>query len=131
MSGNRTRAGDADAGGDLAAPEPGPRGDEALRHDALFREVTGFRPVLWGPSILGYGRYHYRYDSGRAGYPLATGFSPCKDAISICILPGYADFGAILKNLAPTDPCRTAGSGAPVAVHRQLNSVRRCRSDLR
>lgn len=54
---------------------------------------------MWGPSVIGYGRYHYRYDSGREGDFLATGFSPRKAAISVYILPGYADFGAILKDL--------------------------------
>jgi hypothetical protein len=81
-----------------AVPDPRRRG-EALRLDAIFREVTGFRPVLWGPSMVGYGRYHYRYASGREGDALATGFSPRKAAISIYIMPGYADFGPILEDL--------------------------------
>lgn len=65
----------------------------------LCRAVTGFEPVLWGASVIGYGRYRYRYDSGRAGQWVATGFLPRKDAISIYILPGYADFSAILSAL--------------------------------
>ncbi len=54
---------------------------------------------MWGPSIVGYGRYHYRYKSGREGDFLATGFSPRKAALSIYIMPGYADFGDILSRL--------------------------------
>ncbi len=54
---------------------------------------------MWGPSIVGYGRYHYRYKSGREGDFLATGFSPRKTALSIYIMPGYADFGDILSRL--------------------------------
>ncbi len=48
---------------------------------------------------MGYGRYHYRYKSGRGGEFLATGFSPRKMALSIYIMPGYADFGDILSRL--------------------------------
>lgn len=83
----------------IAGVEPPARRDDAIRLDALFREVTGFNPVMWGPSIIGYGRYHYRYASGREGDFLATGFSPRKSALTIYIMPGYADFGPILKNL--------------------------------
>ncbi len=54
---------------------------------------------MWGPSIVGYGRYHYRYKSGREGDFLATGFSPRKAAHSIYIMPGYADFTHILSRL--------------------------------
>ena len=54
---------------------------------------------MWGPSIVGYGRYHYVYKSGREGDYLATGFSPRKSALSIYIMPGYADFGEILARL--------------------------------
>jgi hypothetical protein len=56
---------------------------------AWFGDVTGLAPKLWGPSIIGYGRYCYRYDSGRAGEYFLTGFSPRKSAISIYIMPGY------------------------------------------
>lgn len=54
---------------------------------------------MWGPSIIGYGQYHYVYDSGRQGDFLATGFSPRKARHSIYIMPGYADFGDILARL--------------------------------
>lgn len=83
----------------IAGVEPAARREEAARLDAIFRETTGFRPVMWGPSMIGYGRYHYRYESGREGDSLATGFSPRKSALTIYILPGYADFGPILKHL--------------------------------
>lgn len=85
----------------LASVTPDVRRQEAMILDGLFRKVTGYEPVLWGPSIIGYGRYHYRYDSGREGTSLATGFSPRKDAVSVYIMPGYADFADILKDLGP------------------------------
>lgn len=65
----------------------------------LFAEVSGFEPVMWGPSIIGYGRYHYKYDSGREGDFLATGFSPRKANLSIYIMPGYQDYSDIMDRL--------------------------------
>lgn len=54
---------------------------------------------MWGPGMIGYGRYHYIYDSGREGDFLATGFSPRKAHLAIYIMPGYADFSGILARL--------------------------------
>ncbi|WP_425049405.1 DUF1801 domain-containing protein [Psychromarinibacter sp. S121] len=99
MSENKTQATGAEVGDFLDTVEPERKRDEARRLDAIFREVTGFAPVMWGPSIVGYGRYHYVYKSGRKGDFLATGFSPRKAAHSIYIMPGYADFGEILGRL--------------------------------
>lgn len=83
----------------LASVEPPRKADEAQALDHLFRDVTGFEPRMWGPTMVGYGQYHYTYASGREGDYLATGFSPRKAAHSIYILPGYADFGPILDRL--------------------------------
>lgn len=80
----------------VAAPR---RRDEAETLLTLFSEVTGFAPVMWGPSMIGFGRYQYRYESGREGEALATGFSPRKAALSIYIMPGYQDYSQILARL--------------------------------
>lgn len=74
---------------------------EGLQLLNLFASVTGFAPQLWGPSIVGFGRYDYLYDTGHSGQSLATGFSPRKAELSVYILPGYADFGSILSRLGP------------------------------
>ncbi|UWQ20381.1 DUF1801 domain-containing protein [Jannaschia sp. W003] len=97
---NKTQPTDADVAAFLAA-QPGRRAAEGAELDALFREATGFRPRMWGDAIVGYGAYDYRYASGREGTWLATGFSPRKAAISIYVMPGYADFGPILDRLGP------------------------------
>ncbi|SLN67005.1 hypothetical protein TRL7639_03841 [Falsiruegeria litorea R37] len=99
MSANKTQPTDADVAAYLAGVLPVSKAADAVRLDQLFREVTGFQPVMWGESIVGYGRYHYRYKSGREGDFLATGFAPRKAALSIYIMPGYADFGDILARL--------------------------------
>lgn len=83
----------------LQAVTPERRHGEAARLDRFFREVTGWAPVLWSGSMLGYGSYDYTYASGRSGTTLATGFAPRKAKLSIYIMPGYADFGHILERL--------------------------------
>ena len=81
---------------------PGPdRKAEAERLLTIFAEASGYPPRLWGGSMVGFGRYAYRYDSGHSGESLATGFAPRKAELSIYILPGYADFGEILARLGP------------------------------
>ncbi len=77
------------------------RREEADRLLTIFAEVTGYPPRLWGGSMVGFGRYAYRYDSGHSGESLATGFAPRKAELSVYILPGYADFGDILARLGP------------------------------
>lgn len=99
MSTNKTGPTKADVAAFLAGVMPEPKARDALRLDRLFRDVTGFQPVMWGEAIVGYGRYHYRYKSGREGDFLATGFAPRKSALSIYIMPGYADFSDIHARL--------------------------------
>jgi hypothetical protein len=99
MAQNKTQPTDVTADAFLAGVEPEIKREEARQLDQLFREVTGWRPVMWGPSMIGYGQYHYKYDTGREGDFLATGFSPRKANYSIYIMPGYADFGEILGRL--------------------------------
>ena len=96
---NKTQATDADVTAFLEAVEHPTRRADGLALDRLFREVTGFKPRMWGPSLVGYGRYDYAYDSGRTGSFLATGFSPRKANLSIHIMPGYADYGEMLGRL--------------------------------
>lgn len=77
---------------------------ERRRSDGLFLanrmgELTGWAPRMWGESIVGFGRYHYRYESGRTGSFLVTGFAPRKTALSIYIMPGYRDLAPWLNRL--------------------------------
>lgn len=99
MAENKTKPTDISVEAFLGAVEPDRKREEAKTLDALFRRVTGWNPVMWGPSMIGYGRYHYTYETGRQGDMLATGFSPRTAKYSIYILPGYSDYGAILSRL--------------------------------
>ncbi|WP_085804633.1 DUF1801 domain-containing protein [Roseovarius albus] len=99
MTQNKTQPSDIDPAAFISGVEhPTRRGDGEALLD-LFGKVTGFQPRMWGPTIIGYGRYNYRYASGREGDFLATGFSPRKANLSIYIMPGYQDYGKILARL--------------------------------
>jgi len=73
--------------------------EEARTLDALFQRVTGFKPRMWGPRMVGYGSYHYVYDSGREGDCLATGFATSKARHVMYIMPGYTDFQPLLDRI--------------------------------
>lgn len=65
----------------------------------MMRKITGHRPVMWGDTLIGYGKYHYVYDSGREGDACLTGFSPRKQNMVIYIMPGFKSYSALLKKL--------------------------------
>ncbi|WP_138511697.1 DUF1801 domain-containing protein [Maricaulis alexandrii] len=74
------------------------REDAAVLLD-LMRRITGWDARMWGPSIVGFGQYHYTYESGREGDFMRTGFSARKANLVVYILPGYTDFSEILTRL--------------------------------
>ena len=66
---------------------------------ALMQEVTGKEPVMWGSSIVGFGRYHYKYASGREGEWFVTGFAPRKQALTLYIMSGFSEYEGLLDKL--------------------------------
>lgn len=96
---NKTQATLVDPVDFIASVEHPVRRADAQTLDLLFREVTGWTPRMWGPSLIGYGQYHYSYASGREGDFLATGFSPRKASLSVYVMPGYQDYDEILAQL--------------------------------
>ena len=80
--------------------------DEAKRKDAaalvkIMSRITGEKGVMWGPSIVGFGRYRYRYDSGREGEMCRTGFSPRKAATVVYLIDGFDGHADLLARLGP------------------------------
>ncbi len=78
--------------------------DERKREDSfkvleLMKKVTKEEPVMWGPSIVGFGSYHYKYESGREGDMCITGFSPRKQNLTIYIMPGFKRYSELMKKL--------------------------------
>jgi hypothetical protein len=81
-----------------AVPDPVRRAD-AETVCALMARLTGEAPRMWGPSIIGFGSYAYRYDSGRTGEMCRIGFSPRKAELVLYVLDGNADQSAVLGRL--------------------------------
>jgi hypothetical protein len=77
---------------------PGRRDDSYVLLD-LMRRVTGVEPKMWGPAIIGFGKYHYRYESGREGEMLRVGFSPRKANLALYLLAKGDGFAELLARL--------------------------------
>ncbi|MFZ0548231.1 MAG: DUF1801 domain-containing protein [Candidatus Promineifilaceae bacterium] len=65
----------------------------------LMKEATGEEPKMWGTSIVGYGDYHYKYESGRENDWFLVGFSPRKQALTLYIMAGFDNYQGLLENL--------------------------------
>ena len=78
--------------------------DEQKRQDSfkileMMKKITKEDPKMWGPSIVGFGNYHYKYASGHEGDMCIAGFSPRKEALTIYILPGFEKYDSLMKKL--------------------------------
>ena len=89
-----------DVGAFIAQVAPAKRRRDAETLVAVMRDVTGHEPVLWG-TIIGFGTYHYRYESGREGDAGAAGFAPRKAATTIYLPDGVAAHQDALERLGP------------------------------
>lgn len=85
----KTKPTRADVSAFIENAEPERRREEAHQLIRLFRKVTGKEPKMWGPSIIGFGSYDYKYASGREGTMCRTGFSPRKAKLSIYLMGAY------------------------------------------
>lgn len=65
----------------------------------MMKKATGAPPKMWGPSIVGFGSYRYKYPSGREGDWMLTGFSPRKGDMTLYIMPGFTNYGALMNKL--------------------------------
>ena len=65
----------------------------------MMENITGERGTMWGPSIVGFGTYHYKYASGREGDWMLTGFSPRKQSLTLYIMPGFARYEELMSKL--------------------------------
>lgn len=99
MSDNKTRPTTASVDEFLASVEdPGRRAD-GLRLRALMEDASGEPATMWGPGIVGFGSYHYRYASGREGDAPAVGFSPRASSITVYVTGGFDDREPLLARL--------------------------------
>ena len=78
--------------------------DETKREDCfqvarMMQEITGKEPKMWGPSIVGFDSYHYKYASGHEGEWPITAFSPRKQDLTIYMMPGFTEQEDLMKQL--------------------------------
>jgi len=65
----------------------------------VFQEISDCKPKMWGSSIIGFGTYHYKYDSGREGDFMRVGFSPRKNAVTLYIMDGFTKRPELMDKL--------------------------------
>ncbi len=78
--------------------------DEQQRKDCrtvsrIMKRITKANPKMWGPGIVGFGSYHYRYASGREGDWFLVGFAPRKQNLTLYIMSGFKKYSVLLKKL--------------------------------
>ncbi len=72
---------------------------DSFRIIEIMQKQTGFEPKMWGPSIIGFGNYHYKYESGHEGDMPLTGFSPRSTAIVFYFSENFENKDELLKSL--------------------------------
>lgn len=72
--------------------------DDAYKLLDIFTDTTGYQAKMWGPSIIGFGSYHYKYESGHEGDAPLVGFSPRKAKISLYFATGDTEREALLRD---------------------------------
>ncbi len=83
----------------LSAVEPASKREDAFTLLKLMEKITGEKAVMWGPTIVGFGKYHYKYESGHEGDMCITGFSPRKANLVVYLNTGSAKEQGLLDNL--------------------------------
>lgn len=98
MSENKTRPTDLDVTEFLTNVDHQTRREDGFALLEMMKEITGETAVLWG-SIIGFGSYHYKYESGREGDMPLIGFSPRKQSMTVYIMPGFDEYDEMLGKL--------------------------------
>ena len=99
MAENKTQKTGASVDEFLASVSNAQRRADGLALLDMMKDVTGLEPEMWGPSIIGFGEYHYRYESGREGDMPLVGFSPRSKSLSLYVMPGFGEFADLLSRL--------------------------------
>jgi len=99
MAENKTKPTDVSIDEFIASVENDRRRDDAMTVCKLMKEVTGEEPVMWGPTMVGFGTYHYKYASGREGDWFLAGFAPRKANLVVYIQGGFKKHDALMKKL--------------------------------
>ncbi len=96
---NKTQENEADVTAFLEAIEYPQRREDCKKIALLMAKISGDPAKMWGTSIVGFGRYHYKYDSGREGDSMRIGFSPRARNIALYIITGFGNYQKLLVRL--------------------------------
>ncbi|HVJ02746.1 MAG TPA: DUF1801 domain-containing protein [Sphingomonas sp.] len=99
MAGTKTRPTATSAAEFIDAVPDANRREDARAVLAMMERLSGEPATMWGPSIVGFGSYHYRYESGHEGDACRIGFSPRKAELVLYVLSGGAEEAALLARL--------------------------------
>ena len=99
MAENKTKATKASTAAFINGIADAKRRAECKAVAKMMRAATGKNAKMWGTSIVGYGTYDYKYESGREGSFMITGFSPRAQNLTIYIMPGFTPFAALMNKL--------------------------------
>lgn len=91
----------------IAELESEKRRTESAQIIEIFKEITAHEPVMWGPSIIGFDKYEYKYESGHGGVMCKVGFSPRKAALTFYLMLGCGEYSDLLAKLGK----HTTGKG--------------------
>ena len=95
----KTKKNDGSVEAFLHSVENEKRREDAFKVLDLMKEVTGEEPKMWGGSIVGFGDYHYKYESGREGDWFLAGFSPRKQSLTLYIMAGFDGYEELMADL--------------------------------
>lgn len=96
---NKTVATEQSAQDYVQTITPAQKREDSLHLLKMMARVTGAPAIMWGGSMIGFGQYHYKYESGREGDFFMTGFAPRKANIAIYIMPGFKPFPEQMEKL--------------------------------
>ena len=96
---NKTTKNEGDVKAFLEGLEDEKRKEDSIMALDLMSDITKEEPKMWGGSIVGFGDYHYKYESGREGDFFKVGFSPRKQNLTLYIMPGFERFEELMAQL--------------------------------
>lgn len=99
MAENKTKVTDVSVEAFLETVENDQKREDCFTLMKLMEEVTGEPAKMWGTAIVGFGEYHYKYDSGREGDFMLVGFSPRKANLTLYIVAGFDEYEPLLNKL--------------------------------
>lgn len=95
----KTKKSNASVNSFLSKVKNNQRREDSFKVLEMMKEITGEEPKMWGPSIVGFGSYHYKYDSGREGDWMIIGFSPRAQSLTLYIMSGFKKYDELMSKL--------------------------------